>query len=135
MLQRATEGLPWAEVSDWEYHQAIPSFSWRTAEVFSERLSGSQLFWLMGWDQWQVLPTWSRFPHLATLVEFIVHARDGEGGEGVEHPGARAHFVAGNHPASSSLIRKRLEEGAEAPAGWLAPRVAEFVSERSLYRE
>ena len=134
MLQLATEGLSWAEVSDWEYHQPIPSFSWRTAEVFREKFSGSQLFWLMGWDQWKVLPTWSRFPHLATLVEFIVHARDGEGGEELLHPSTRVNFVAGNHAASSSSIRASLEHGEEVPGGWLDPRVEKFVLKQSLYK-
>lgn len=136
MLQLATRHLPWAEVSDWEYHQPIPSFSWRTAECFQELLPGAKLYWLMGWDQWVVLPTWNRFSHLARLVQFIVHAREAEGLPAeVVHPGARAEFVAGDHPASSSAIRKLLGEGKAVPEGWLPSEVASFLEMNRPYRQ
>lgn len=135
MLRLATEGLPWAEVSDWEYQQPSPSYSWRTAEVFQEKFVDSRLYWLMGWDQWEVLPTWNRFEHLASLVAFIVHARDGIQGEFLQHSGAEVDFVAGNHPASSSKIRTAIERGGALPKGWLCSAVSDFIVDHSLYQE
>lgn len=135
MLQLATTDLPWAEVSDWEYHQPSPSYSWRTAEAFLEELPATRLFWLMGWDQWEVLPTWNRFSHLADLVEFIVHERDGQSGEKVTHPGARVGFVSGDHPASSSQIRTLRASASSLPDEWLPQKVAGFLRERGLYLE
>ena len=135
MLRLATQDLPWAEVSDWEYHQPIPSFSWRTAEAFQEQFAEGQLYWLMGWDQWQVLHTWNRFDYLAELVDFIVHARGGEGeeeGAGI-HPSARVAFVAGDHPASSSEIRRARGEGEPVPARWLHPEVESLLRRNGLY--
>lgn len=134
MLRLAAKGLSWAEVSDWEYQQPVPSFSWRTAEAFQERFAKVQLYWLMGEDQWDVLPTWNRFEYFAELVDFIVHARDGEGGRELEHPGARVSFVAGDHPASSSKIRESLELGVEVSHDWLHPEVAELLVSSGLYR-
>ena len=135
MLKLATRELDWAEVSDWEYHQPTPSFSWRTAEAFQDRFADSQLYWLMGRDQWEVLHTWNRFEYLAELVDFIVHARDGEGdAEGAAvHPAARVAFVAGDHPASSSEIRRRLGGGEKVPPRWLHPEVESLLHRSGLY--
>lgn len=135
MLRLVTNGLPWAEVSDWEYHQPLPSYSWRAAEVFLQKYPHAQLYWLMGWDQWEVLPTWNRFEYLASLVAFIVHARDGVQGEFLQHPEAEVEFVSGNHPASSSEIRTAMGAGDVIPSGWLSPGVAEFITDRALYQE
>ncbi|MDQ8191394.1 nicotinate (nicotinamide) nucleotide adenylyltransferase [Roseibacillus persicicus] len=136
MLRLATRDLPWAEVSDWEYHQPIPSFSWRTAEAFQEQFAGAKLSWLMGWDQWVVLPTWNRFSYLAELVEFIVHAREVEGEPtAILHEGARVEFVSGNHPASSSAIRGMLVQGEPVPAGWLEAQVEQYLNRNRPYRQ
>lgn len=135
MLQLATADLGWAEVDDWEFDQPLPSYSWRTAEVFQEKYAGAELHWLMGWDQWEVLPTWNRYSYLASLVGFIVHARDGIEGRLVQHPGARVRFVAGEHPASSTQIRTALASGGASPREWLPASVASFIAANSLYRQ
>lgn len=135
MLKLATASARWAEVSDWEYHQPSPSFSWRTAEAFRELKGDCRLFWLMGWDQWEVLPSWNRFEYLAELVEFIVHARDGNSGRMVSYSGARVDYVRGEHPASSSEVRCLMSAGQSLPSGWLSPEVADFVKEHRLYLE
>ncbi|MGJ8724554.1 MAG: nicotinate (nicotinamide) nucleotide adenylyltransferase [Roseibacillus sp.] len=135
MLKLATKDLAWAEVSDWEYHQPVPSFSWRTAEAFQERFIHSQLYWLMGWDQWKVLPSWNRSDYLGELVDFIVHARDGDGNgeELLKHPGTRVDFVTGDHPASSSEIRRCLSKGEGIPELWLHPEVEKLLCRSGLY--
>lgn len=135
MLELATQDLAWAEVSAWEYDQPIPSYSWRTAEVFQHEYRSAQLYWLMGWDQWEVLPTWNRFDHLASLVSFIVHARDGVQGEFLQHRGATAEFVRGSHPASSSQIRATIAAEEQVPENWLGSAVEDFIAKQGLYRE
>ncbi|MBK1834978.1 nicotinate (nicotinamide) nucleotide adenylyltransferase [Roseibacillus ishigakijimensis] len=135
MLRLATQDQPWAVVDDWEYHQPVPSYSWRTAEAFQVKYPRARLSWLMGWDQWAVLPSWSRFDYLAELVSFIVHDRDGRGAEDApSYPGVRVTFVSGHHPASSSRIRDLRATGQEAPAGWLAPSVQRYLEREALYR-
>ncbi len=133
MLRLAVRDLPWAEVSDWEYSQPSPSFSWRTAEAFQEKYPDVRLFWLLGWDQWEVLPSWDRFSYLTSLVEFIVHARNGVSGEEIEHLGVRASFVSGNHSASSSQIRKLIALREGFPDGWVPSKVSDFVLKHGLY--
>lgn len=132
MIRLAIQGLPWAQVSDWEYHQPIPSYSWRTAEVFAEEYADAQLHWLMGQDQWKVLSTWSRADYLSSLVRFIVHDRDGVRKVGEQE----AYFISGDHPASSSKIRESILEGnGKNHQSWLPAEVWEYLQKERLYCE
>ena len=133
MLKLATAGMKWAVVSDWEFHQPMPSYSWRTAESFQEEMPNARLFWLMGWDQWEVLPSWDRFSYFCQLVEFIVHARHGRDGAAISHEGARVSLVSGDHPASSSEIRELCSLKAKIPSLWVPQKVEEYIEVRRLY--
>ena len=105
-----------------------PSYSWMTAESMREVFPRARLFWLLGEDQWEVIETWSRPDHLAEMVEFIVHSR---GGQPRPKTGFRAHFVAGDHPASGTRIR---EDAPQMLHGdWLHPDVERFIRSRGLY--
>lgn len=129
MLHLATEGIPWAAVSEIEMLLPPPSFSWITAEAMREVYPEARLFWLMGADQWAVIQSWARPDHLANLVEFIVHERQGTISPPV--PGFRVHHIQGDHPASASKIRASPEES--RPFHWLPPKVEQFIRSRGLY--
>jgi len=131
MLKRATQCFSWAQISDWEFQQPVPSYSWRTAEAYSEKYPNAQLYWLMGQDQWKVLSSWSRADYFASLVQFIVHDRDGVADEGSEG----AHFISGDHPASSSQIRDSIHAGEKIEKGWLSQDVISYLEKEGLYRE
>ncbi|MGD7652310.1 MAG: nicotinate (nicotinamide) nucleotide adenylyltransferase [Verrucomicrobiales bacterium] len=131
LLRLATRNIPWAVVDDCETRRHGPSFSYLTAEETHARFPGARLFWIMGGDQWDVLPTWRNAGRLAELVEFIVLAR---GSELARHDGFRHHLVRGAHPASASAIRQSLLAG-ESSHPWLDPQVAERIREKQLYRK
>ena len=137
MLQRATTEFSWAEVSSWEYHQPLPSYSWRAAEYFRGEFPEAELFWLMGQDQWEVIETWSRAEWLSELVTFIVHARQGEQpcANARDLTGEAVFAISGDHPASSSAIRALFAEGSEVPTNWLPYGVEEIVQKRELYQK
>ena len=128
MLELALAAEPWALVSGVELQFPSPSSSWITAEAMAEIYPRSQLFWLMGADQWSVIESWSRPEHLAGIVDFIVHDRDG-----LINPrtGFRTHFISGSHPASAHEIRSRAPD--TLPAEWLHPAVADFIRSCNLY--
>ena len=131
MLRLATANLPWAVVDDFEVKREGPSFSWQTAGSMRERFPNSRLFWIMGTDQWEVLPTWAHPERLAACVEFIVFAR---GIQPVPREGYRLHVVNGEHPASATAIREAIANG-ESAHPWLNPAVAEWIRKRGLYHD
>jgi nicotinate-nucleotide adenylyltransferase len=131
MLRLATEGMPWAVVDDFEVRRDGPSFSWQTAEAMKARFPDARLFWIMGTDQWDVLPTWAHPQRLAACVEFIVFAR---GNPPEARDGYALHVVEGSHPASATAIREAIAAG-ETHHPWLDPAVARWIRGRGIYRE
>lgn len=125
MLKLATAGLPWAVIDDIELASPEPNFSYRTAERIHEQFPNDQLYWIMGGDQWNALPTWKYPEKLAALVEFIVLARRDFP---TPREGYRMHLVTGEHPASATAIR------AQSAIEHLAPAVADWIIEKNLYR-
>lgn len=129
MLRLATAKLPWAVVDDFEIQREGPSYSWQTAEAMVARFPESRIYWIMGVDQWRVLPQWARAERLAECVEFIVSAR----GEKPEPQlGFRLHTLDDEHPAAATLIRAEVSRGA-VDHPWLDPAVSDWIRECGLY--
>jgi nicotinate-nucleotide adenylyltransferase len=129
MLRLATAEIPWAVIDDFELHQAGPSFSYQTAESMAERFPDSQLYWIMGGDQWAALPQWKHPERLARCVEFIVLARN----QAIQaREGFRLNVVHGQHPASATDIRRSIPSGAISHE-WLNPAVSRWIAEKQLY--
>lgn len=133
MCRLATAGFNWASVDDHDLTAPSPSYSWLTAEAMTARYPDATLFWLMGTDQWDVLPRWNRPNHLANLVEFIVFARGSR--EGSHEPdgreGHRLHAIQGDHPASATAIRNSVTT--QLKTSWLHPAVAKYIIDNQLY--
>ena len=130
MLEIATEGYDWAEVSDWEVSREEASYSWKTAQHFAEELGeGTELFWIVGTDQWEVIEKWARPEVLAELVTFIVFPR---GGVADKKDGFRMVTVDASFDASSTEVRRRVRAG-EAVGELVEPGVEEYIEERGLY--
>ncbi len=130
MLELALHDVPWAVIDRTDLELPPPSWSWRVAEHFHSLYPGDGLFWLMGADQWNDLERWGRWGYLSELVTFIVHYRS----EALaERKGVSAVFIEGEHPASSSEIRRRLATGQSVPAGWLDEKVLHYIEQERLY--
>lgn len=121
LLRLATQGIEWADVSPLDLELPPPSWSWRLVEHFRHLAPESELYWLMGTDQWQQLHRWARYDYLTAHLTFIVYHRESPP---AERPGVRSHFISGNHPASSTAIREALRCGASIPPEAMSPRAA-----------
>jgi nicotinate-nucleotide adenylyltransferase len=108
------------------------SFTIDTLERFrKDLLPDDELFFLIGADAFDELPTWKRWQDVTTLTDFIVVSRPGR--EYNVPEGARVRRLDGlDLPVSSSTIREKLAQGepvAEVPA-----EVREYIEQRGLYR-
>jgi len=130
MCKIAIEQLAWASMHDFDLTAPTPNYSWRTAEHFKFLYPNSQLFWLMGTDQWNSLHQWNQPDRLAENVSFIIFTRGLEKLTDREY----THFVIrGNHPASSTAIRNRHNNGAPQHQAWLHPAVADYIKKHNIY--
>ncbi|MDB4673248.1 nicotinate (nicotinamide) nucleotide adenylyltransferase [Verrucomicrobiales bacterium] len=126
MLKLATADLPWAEVSDWEIQRETPSYSWQTAQHFSAE--DTELFWILGADQWVALERWSKPEVLAALLKFIVFPRDDI--ELAPKEGFQATFLETRHPASATEIRRL-----QGVSPHLAAPVSSYIKQHALYSD
>ncbi|MDP3850961.1 MAG: nicotinate (nicotinamide) nucleotide adenylyltransferase [Luteolibacter sp.] len=131
MLRLATGDFPWAVVDDFELRHERPSYSYQTAGAMAERFPGARLFWIMGGDQWDALPSWAEPQRLAACVEFIVFAR---GGVPKPRAGYVMHAINAGHPASATAIRNAITHG-DGEHAWLAPPVDTYIREHRIYHQ
>lgn len=75
MLRHGLKGQKWAVVSDEEIRGGGISYTIDTVRTWSERAARPRLFWIMGSDQWRLLPSWKKPGELRQKLHFLVFPR------------------------------------------------------------
>jgi nicotinate-nucleotide adenylyltransferase len=138
MLHLAVAGQPRFEVNACEIERGGTSYTIDTLRHFSEifpRASGCQLFWIIGADQFELLPQWHQIEEIAALVTFIVLRRPGYVIGAGSVPGLK--YVEVDAPLmshSSSEIRSLLAQGLSTE-DLLPCSVEAFISSHGLYTQ
>jgi nicotinate-nucleotide adenylyltransferase len=128
-LKKGLAGERWAKVSAWEIARAGSSYSVDTASHWREKNPNAKLFWIMGSDQWKVLPQWKEFKKLARCVHFIVFPRPVPP---KSRNGIRMSLLPVRFDISSTKIRQRLREGLSI-RGMVLPQIEKIVQESRFY--
>jgi nicotinate-nucleotide adenylyltransferase len=155
MVRLATKGNRHFMVSDVEIRRSGRSFTIDTVRHFLTNLRGhSDLFLIMGTDQFNEFETWKECDELVRLCSLVVHTRPPDGEEGRDpvslaalkrfgyskgdghyvHPsGQTLNFVVTTFlPVSASLIRRKL--AARHSVRYLLPSdVADYIERHGLY--
>jgi len=129
MVKALVRGEKWAEVSRVDLDRRGPSYSYLTAEALNLEHPGAELYWIMGSDQWEVLPSWSHPDRLARLVRFAVFPRPREP---KPRKGMRLCVLASRYDVSASQIRSRVA-GGKSIKGLVPEAVARIIQSRQLY--
>lgn len=150
MVAMAVTGIGPLEASDLEIGEAGPSYTFETLErLQASGLTAAQIFFITGADAFAEIATWSRYPHVLDLANFVVVSRPGY--SALDLPGRlpalapRMRTTAGaatdicivlldapTPNVSSTEIRRRLEAGASI-AGLVPPSVAAYIEQHGLY--
>lgn len=128
MLQAAIEGEPAFVADDCELRRSPPSYTIDTVEQIRLREAGAQIYYLLGHDNIEMLPSWHRFEELERLVRFVVLDRTGSE---VKHS---YQIVRRKIDISATEIRKRVASG-QSIRYLVPPRVEEIIRRNNLYRE
>ena len=131
MLKLATQEHEWIDVSRWEIDQPSSSYSWMAAEHFKDKFPETEIFWIIGNDQWQKIETWAEPEKLAKILTFIVFPREDE--TPTLKANFRSVFIDYHHEASSTAIRKKLTINPSS-SSLLNPQVKEFIDENRIYQ-
>jgi nicotinate-nucleotide adenylyltransferase len=128
MLQAAIEGEPAFVADDCELRRSPPSYTIDTVEKIRQREGSAQLYYLLGQDNIETLPSWHRFEDLERLVHFVVLDRTGLE---TKHS---YQIVRRKIDISATEIRKRVASGQSIR--YLVPAaVEEMIRREKLYRE
>ncbi|MDH5759766.1 MAG: nicotinate-nucleotide adenylyltransferase [Gemmatimonadota bacterium] len=138
MVRAAVSGDPLFAVSDVEVARPGPSYTVDTLRRLGELYPGSELFLLIGGDQFRHLDTWRAPGEIFRLATVLVMDREGEVAAGAPPPladAASALFVPVTRvDVSSTEIRRRVREGRSIR--YLVPGgVEEIIRRESLYVE
>jgi len=128
MTRAAIRGDTGFEVHDFEALRPAPSFTIETAEQLAAREHDAELFYLIGEDNVEDLPTWKRFEDLNRLVKFVVMRRSGNNSTH-SYPVIERHI-----DISSSDIRDRVAQGLTIQY-LVPPAVEEIIRRNNLYME
>ena len=128
MLRLATEGEPLYEIDTRELAPGATGYTADTLESLRADRD-SQLYLILGGDQYAKFDTWHKPQDVARLARIAVVSRPG-----FQVEGAKALVVPmPPMPISGSDIRARAARG-EDLSGMVPPAVANYIASRGLYR-
>jgi len=130
MLRRGLKGQEWAYVSDWEIKKRGVSYTVDTLRAMQKRHPKASFIWIMGSDQWDLLPSWKESHELRRSLSFLVFPRP-------QSPRSRRGFRMKQIPlrfdVSATEVRRRIQK--RLPITGLVPLAVEtFIHKHRLYR-
>ena len=143
MVRLAIEGNPLFEISEVDIRRPGPTYTVDTLrELATELKSGTELFFIMGFDSLAEFPKWKQPLEVLKLARLLVFPRaEGEAKE-LERlyraiPQLRNRmqlFKTPVVPIGSTELRKRLSE-VESVRYWIPDTVLTYIHEKRLYQK
>jgi nicotinate-nucleotide adenylyltransferase len=133
MLELATAGEARFKVDAYEVEKGGISYTIDSMRHFTECFPTSDLFWIVGADQFEQLDRWHNIAELAELVSFMVLGRPGATLKPCDIENLSYMVIdAPLMEESSSDIRKLCTQG-QPLTGLVANEVEAFILEQGLY--
>ena len=130
MLREGLKGQGWAEVSDWEIKRGGVSYTVDTLRAMQKRHPRASFFWIMGSDQWDLLPSWKQPHELRRNLSFLVFPRP-------QSPRSRRGFRMKQIPlrldVSATEVRRRIQKRLPI-TGLVPPAVETLIRKHRWYR-
>tara|TARA_R110002111_G_scaffold235576_1_gene296807 strand:+ start:503 stop:1111 length:609 start_codon:yes stop_codon:yes gene_type:complete len=135
MLRLAIAEEPRFMLDSSEIDRGGRSYTIDTVTAYRLKYPACKLHWIIGADQFELLPQWHKIEDLASLVTFIVVGRPGHSTSKTLVPGLKYLTIeAPLMPHSSSEIRSLLAQ-ARSTEDLLPPTVEAFISAHGLYTQ
>jgi nicotinate-nucleotide adenylyltransferase len=143
MTELACDGRPGWSASGLEIQREGPSYTYDTLVELGR--PGTQIFFITGADAFAEIETWSRYPAVLDLTNFVVVSRPGITLDSLRarvpsafsrHSPANTRVIlveATTPDVSSTDIRRRVRAG-ESLSGLVPDSVADYIRTRHLYR-
>jgi nicotinate-nucleotide adenylyltransferase len=131
---------PWLKLSTMEIERPGPSYTVDTVAALKASSGGDDIYFILGWDSLEQLPTWREPERLVGLCRLAAVPRPGQTRPDLAAleraiPGISGRIVFVERPCvdiSASDIRERVGRG--EPVGGLVPDgVADYIEKHRLY--
>lgn len=141
-------------ISKLEATLPTPNYSFSTIIALKKIYPGQRLAMMLGMDQFENFLAWKNPRDILAAADLIVVSRTGDApGKAAENfaqtenqlrqefgasffeTSGKIYYLDGTtSPASSSELRKCLENSSKVPDGWLNPAVASFIKNKKIYQ-
>ncbi len=141
MLRLAIEDRPYFCISNVDINRAGPSYTIDTIlDLRREMGENGELYFILGWDSLESLPTWREAPRLVQLCYLVAARRPGFRRPDLaaldnQIPGVASRVIVLNGPRadiSASSVRERVARGLDID-GLVPGPVSAYINEHKLY--
>jgi len=136
MLELCFGEMEGVEVSRWEIDREGVSYTWETIEYLHAQYPRSEIYLVLGRDQFDVFDTWHRFDLWKNKVGFLLFQREGVSGQDPTELTHGSTVVRADEKIpsiSSTGIRQQIASGTGAGQELCTEDVVEYLEEEMLY--
>ena len=132
MAELATEGIEGVNVSDFERHLPLPSYTINTLGELQKAYPEHEFVLVIGADNWERFPRWYHADEIIEKYRILIYRRPGCELDETALPASVQVVDTPLYDVSSTQIRESVKKG-RMMRRWLDEKVARYIKRNHLY--
>ena len=132
MAELATEGIEGVNVSDFERHLPLPSYTINTLGELQKAYPEHEFVLVIGADNWEQFPRWYHADEIIEKYHILIYRRPGCEIDETTLPASVQVVDTPLYDVSSTQIRESVKKG-RMMRRWLDEKVARYIKRNHLY--
>lgn len=132
MAELATEGIEGVNVSDFERHLPLPSYTINTLGELQKAYPEHEFVLVIGADNWEQFPRWYHADEIMEKYHILIYRRPGCEIDETSLPASVQVVETPLYDVSSTQIRESVKKG-RMMRRWLDEKVARYIKRHQLY--
>ena len=132
MAELATEGIEGVNVSDFERHLPLPSYTINTLGELQKVYPEHEFVLVIGADNWEQFPRWYHADEIIEKYRILIYRRPGCEIDETALPASVQVVDTPLYDVSSTQIRESVKKG-RMMRRWLDEKVARYIKRHQLY--
>ena len=132
MAELATEGIEGVNVSDFERHLPLPSYTINTLGELQKAYPEHEFVLVIGADNWEQFPRWYHADEIMEKYHILIYRRPGCEIDETSLPASVQVVDTPLYDVSSTQIRESVKKG-RMMRRWLDEKVARYIKRHQLY--
>lgn len=132
MAELATEGIEGVNVSDFERHLPLPSYTINTLGELQKAYPEHEFVLVIGADNWERFPRWYHADEIIEKYHILIYRRPGCELDETALPASVQVVDTPLYDVSSTQIRESVKKG-RMMRRWMDEKVARYIKRHHLY--